>query len=75
MIVWDIGVSRRYPMGFKYRFFYVKQGKVVVGYDNHSPKGPHRHIKGREESYALESQEKVLADFKEDVRRAGGVWP
>lgn len=44
-------------------------GERVVGYDNHHPKGDHRHYKGQEEGYAYKNPETLIRDFLEDVAR------
>ena len=41
-------------------------GEEIVGYDNHWPKGPHRHFHGREEPYSFHNIETLLDDFKRD---------
>jgi hypothetical protein len=38
--VWDLPRSERYPGGRKFSLYLVFQGQVVVGIDNHQPKGP-----------------------------------
>jgi hypothetical protein len=56
--------------GLKYRLFYGKDGKRVVGYDNKRGKGDHRHVGGRERAYRFVSVEKLVADFLTDVETA-----
>jgi hypothetical protein len=56
----------------KYSLFYGRQGERLVGYDNERGKGDHRHIRGKEEPYAFTSVEKLIEDFKADVRRVRG---
>ena len=56
----------------KYSLFYGLPGKRLIGYDNESGKGDHRHTKGREEKYPFETVEKLIADFLADVRRLRG---
>jgi Family of unknown function (DUF6516) len=41
----------------------------VVGYDNHWPKGHHRHFLGEEGSYAYTDVDTLIADFKADLAR------
>ena len=44
-------------------------------YDNEAGKGDHRHYADREESYRVESVERLLADFRDDCARlAGWRW-
>lgn len=74
MVIWLLpapvpGSSHRY----KYRLFYGRDGKRLVGYDNERGKGDHRHIRGRESTYHFVSVEQLIEDFKADVRRIGGV--
>jgi len=49
--------------GFKYRLAYVTDGVCVLRFDNEQGKGDHRHVGRREQPYAFESPEKLLADF------------
>jgi len=49
----------------------VVEGEPILGFDNHSPKGPHLHIGKEEVSYAYTTDEKLLADFWELSRKAG----
>jgi len=43
-----------------------------VRYDNHIPKGEHKHIKGVEQPYTFVSEEKLIADFLADIVNNGG---
>lgn len=61
--VWRISGDKRYPDGLKYSLFAVYGGDVLVGYDNHDPKGHHRHIGEVESEYnftTLENYETIL---------------
>ena len=42
-------------------------GERVVGYDNHHPKGDHRHYMGREAEYDYKDPETLIRDFLKDV--------
>jgi hypothetical protein len=53
---------------FKYSLYYGRHGKRLIGYDNESGKGDHRHYGDREEAYFFTSPEQLLADFLADVR-------
>ena len=46
-------------------------------YDNHPPKGHHRHVEGVEERYDFVDVDQLLEDFMADVRRITGDdrWP
>lgn len=63
--VWDVGVSVRYPDGIKFSLFLVepKSGDVVLGMDNHKPKGPHLHIEGSERPYRFTTLDQLVDDF------------
>lgn len=42
-------------------------GERVVGYDNHWPKGHHRHVLGEEGPYDYRGIDTLVADFNADV--------
>ena len=65
--VWRIEGDQRYQDGFKYSLFAVHAGEVIVGYDNHHPKGHHRHIGNSELEYNFSTLEKLRNDFKADL--------
>ncbi len=71
MVIWSVpqtvaGSRHR----FKYRLYFGKGGKRIVGYDNERGKGDHRHVLGRELSYRFRSPERLMADFLADVEEA-----
>ncbi len=68
--VWQVTRSAQYPEGFKYSFFAVRNGVVLVGYDNHPPKGHHRHVGATEEAYEFAGLDKLRADFSSDLEKA-----
>lgn len=68
--VWKVPKSEHFPEGVKYSFFAVRSGRVLVGYDNHRPKGHHRHFMGGEEPYSFEGFDKLRSDFKADLDKA-----
>jgi hypothetical protein len=70
LTVWQVAKSADYPEGFKYSFFAVRNGVVLVGYDNHAPKGHHRHFGEMEEAYEFAGLEKLREDFKNDFEEA-----
>ncbi len=57
------------PHPIKCSLFYGRPGERIVGYDNESGKGDHRHYRSREEPYAFVSLERLIADFEADVAR------
>lgn len=57
------------PHGLKYSLFFGLRGERIVGYDNETGKGDHRHLRGREEPYRFIDLETMIADFQKDVTR------
>lgn len=57
---------------FKYRLAYVVEDKCVLRYDNESGKGDHRHMGGKETTYAFVSVDQLLDDFLAEVARWKG---
>jgi len=67
-VVWELpeplpGSGHRY----KYRFYYGKDGKTLVRYDNERGKGDHRHYADREEPYTFSDLDTLMQDFLRDV--------
>lgn len=69
MCVWKVPQSERYPFGVRYSLFCVKDREVIVGYDNHFPKGPHKHYGSREEEYEFLNVDHLIENFLKDVKR------
>jgi len=70
MVLWELpqpvaGSRHRY----KYRLFYGFPGRRIVGYDNESGKGDHRHAGKIQSTYAFVSPESLMEDFLSDVRK------
>jgi hypothetical protein len=68
MVIWSVptavaGSRHRY----KYRLYYGKGGRRIVGYDNERGKGDHRRVRGRERPYRFRSPGRLIADFLADV--------
>ena len=71
MVIWRVPQSvPGSHHGFKYRLYFGKGGKRLVGYDNERGKGDHRHVLGREFSYRFGSPEQLISDFLADVEAA-----
>ncbi|MGH7818708.1 MAG: toxin-antitoxin system TumE family protein, partial [Candidatus Binatia bacterium] len=68
-------VSAKQPAGVKYRLAFIKRDAAdpAVLYDNHHPKGHHRHVAGVEEPYDFTGVDKLLSDFQDDVERIKGA--
>ena len=69
--IWSVPRSKDYPQGRKFSLFLVCSGEVLVGLDNHKPKGPHLHLGDRELPYLFRGTESLLADFWDLARKAG----
>jgi len=54
---------------YKYRLYYGREGKRIVGYDNERPKGDHLHLDGVEASYTFTTVEDLVRDFLDDVEK------
>jgi Family of unknown function (DUF6516) len=60
------------PHGLKYSLFYGRPGERIIGYDNETGKGDHRHYGAVEMPYAFESMERLVQDFFADVAKERG---
>ncbi|HXQ22033.1 MAG TPA: DUF6516 family protein, partial [Candidatus Acidoferrales bacterium] len=69
--VWEVPRSEKYPAGRKFSLFPVAQGGVLVGVDNHKPKGPHLHVGKEERPFHYTDDNQLLNDFWALVRKAG----
>lgn len=73
MTIWRLPIaSKERPHGLKYSLFYGRRDRRIIGYDNESGKGDHRHYGGVEQSYAFTDVETLIADFMADVRKERG---
>jgi len=72
LVLWRVPRSPKYPDGIRYWLAFVLAGaaRPAVLYDNHHPKGHHRHRGGAEEGYPFSNVDRLLANFREDIRRA-----
>ena len=66
--IWKVPVSRTSPDGIDYSLSLLSpEGDRVVGYDNHWPKGHHRHVLAEEGPYTYSGIDALVADFKTDI--------
>ena len=79
LVIWRVPTSPRSPSGVRYRLAFVRRAEEnpTVLYDNHPPKGHHRHVEDVEEAYSFVDVDQLLEDFVADVRRITGDdgWP
>ena len=57
------------PHGLKYSLYYGRDGRRIIGYDNETGKGDHRHYRDREERYDYTTFEALFLDFWRDVKQ------
>ena len=70
MVIWQLPKpTAERPHGLKYRLVYAVDGERVVGYDNETGKGDHKHLGTLELPYRFVNAETLVADFYADVRR------
>jgi hypothetical protein len=69
--VWEVPRSADYPDARKFSLFLVVDGEVIIGIDNHTPKGPHLHLHGEERPVDPVDGERLLEGFWELVRKEG----
>lgn len=74
MVIWRVAPNPRQPDGVRYRLALILAGDhtPTILYDNHHPKGPHRHIGRTEHPYEFVGVARLLADFMADVQRLIG---
>ena len=68
MVIWQVPLpvaGSRHQ--YKYRLYYGRSGRRIVGYDNERGKGDHRHRHGREAAYRFTTVERLVRDFLADV--------
>ena len=72
LVLWQVPRSAAYPDGIRYRLAFVLAGttKPAVLYDNHHPKGHHRHRGAAQIAYPFATIDQLLVDFLADVQRA-----
>jgi hypothetical protein len=71
--VWRVTESPHYPDGIKFSLFLVSRatGAVIIGIDNHKPKGPHLHEGARESEYEFTGVDRLVDDFWDRVKKEG----
>jgi len=68
MTIWQLPhPTHERPHGLKYSLFYGGPNGRLVGYDNESGKGDHKHLRDVESPYKFIDVETMVADFLADV--------
>jgi uncharacterized protein DUF6516 len=59
----------RQPDGVRYRLAFIRSGEKApaVLYDNHHPKGHHRHVGDKQAPYLFKTVRQLVADFLSDA--------
>ncbi len=72
LVVWMVPVNDRYPEGVRYRLAFVPRGHRLprVLYDNHHPKGHHKHIENKESAFGFVDVRQLIEDFAKDI----AIW-
>ncbi|MFT4163601.1 DUF6516 family protein [Shinella sp.] len=70
IVLWQVpepvaGSTHRY----KYRLFYGRDGRRIVGFDNERGKGDHCHLEGEERPYAFSTVAALLEDFQAEIAK------
>lgn len=69
MVIWQLPApTAGRPHGLKYRLVYAVNGVRMVGYDNETGKGDHKHLAGQELPYRFVDVNTLVADFYADIR-------
>ncbi len=73
IVIWHVERSVRHPEGVRYRLAFIRSGENTPAllYDNHHPKGHHRHVEGCEEAYVFTTARQLVADFTSEANRLG----
>lgn len=69
LVVWNVPITEKHPEGVRYRMAFIHHGQMrpSVLYDNHHPKGHHKHVKGKEIPYYFTTVDGLLEDFEKDI--------
>jgi hypothetical protein len=69
LVIWKVQMGTNHPKGVRYRLAFIPQGhsQPAVLYNNHHPKGPHKHSDGRESAYIFIDVGRLIEDFQHAV--------
>jgi hypothetical protein len=73
-VLWEVARSARQPDGVRYRLAFIRSGEKepALLYDNHHPKGHHRHVGVREEPYSFTTVRQLVTDFMTEAGALAG---
>lgn len=74
IVLWRVEKNARHPEDVRYRLAFIRSGEETptILYDNHHPKGHHRHIGKHEEPYKFLTARRLVADFLTQARIFAG---
>jgi hypothetical protein len=69
IVIWKVEPSAHTPEGLRYRLAFIRAGdrRPAILYDNHPPKGHHRHIGGIQSPYPFDTVAELLRDFEDSI--------
>ena len=75
IVLWKVEPNPRHPEGVRYRLAFIRSGEEAPAllYDNHHPKGHHRHIEKHEQPYDFVSARQLVADFLAEASALAGA--
>jgi hypothetical protein len=71
VVVWRIPSDARRSEHVRYRMAFIPRNhkRPAVLFDNHDPKGHHKHVDGVEDRYPFSDVSALIADFDKEVER------
>ncbi len=76
IVAWKVPKSKDYPDGINYAFAFIRKNKRVIGYDNNTNEGHHRHYiennKEIKEPIKFKGLEDVYKRFVKEVEKFEG---
>ncbi|MGH9344434.1 MAG: toxin-antitoxin system TumE family protein [Terriglobia bacterium] len=75
IVLWRVERNPRHPEGVRYRLAFIRSGEEVPAllYDNHHPKGHHRHVGEHEQPYEFVNARQLVADFLAEASALAGA--
>ena len=74
IVLWKVERNARQPEGVRYRLAFIRSAEEApaILYDNHHPKGHHRHVGKHEEPYDFVTSRQLMADFLAETSASAG---
>ncbi len=74
IVFWEVPKNKNFPEGCKYRAWLSEEGRTIVGFDNHAPKGHHMHMGEIELEYHFQGFDQLLEDIQKFVLKEGFIY-